>query len=198
MNWCEINLARDQVVSSKRRHRIYWMMMLYLLIMTGLLITATAGASSKIRNGLALHRRAQQIEKQFETASPNSPSMLTYAEELRRTLLRNETQLAEINAALPDRIQSVLPLIISVINQPGNSELYKLSFTQQTREKKPELEFSILVPAGQRDAADFLQRWKRDPLLARQFETITPSTTKRGTMGQGEVLIMSYRAGFKD
>ena len=198
MNWCEINLARDHVVSSKRRHRIYWLMMLYLFVTAGLLVAATAGASSKIRNGLALHRRAQQIEKQFDAASPNSASMRDHGDELKRTLLRNETQLAEISAALPDRIQSVLPLIISIINQPGSSKLHKLSFTQQTRGGSPELEFSILVPAAQRDAADFLQRWKRDPLLARQFETITPSTTKRGTINQGEVLIMSYKANFKD
>jgi len=117
---------------------------------------------------------------------------------MKQTLLKNKQRIESVNTALPDKVQTMLPLMISLINQPGGSQLHKLKFTQQNRIGDPELEFSIRIPAAQRGAADFLQRWKTDELLADQFTTITPANTQRGKIGAGDILIMSYKATFKE
>ena len=198
MSWCDIDLARDLVCSPKTRRRIYWGMLLYLVAATGLLVLTANRATSDIKDGMELHRRALLIQNGFRATHPSATSMRNYAEQMKQTLLKNKQRIESVNTALPDKVQTMLPLMVSLINQPGGSQLHKLKFTQQNRIGDPELEFSIRIPAAQRGAADFLQRWKTDELLADQFTTITPANTQRGKIGAGDILIMSYKATFKE
>lgn len=198
MRWCEIDLAHDLVYSRKNRCAIYRSMLLYLVAATGLLALVAGRATTDVKDGLELHRRSQRIQKEFRADHPSASSMQNYAEQMKQTLLKNKQRIESVNTALPDKIQTMLPLMVSLINQPGGSKLHKLKFTQQNRDRNPELEFSIRIPAAQRGAADFLQQWKTDELLARQFTTITPANTQRGKIGSGDILIMSYKATFKE
>lgn len=198
MNWCEINLARDLVYSARKRKRIYWMMIFYLCAAGGLL-TITAGfATQRILEGFDYHKLAVRIQQSFTDANPYSSSMPAYAENLNLNLQKNQRAVKALDRALPDKLHTALPLIVSVLNQSDNGVLHRLSFSPTSGTGPHELAFSIRVPASQQSPPEIVQNWQNDEILRRQFSSITPATTHREKIGGKEVLIMSYKAVFRE
>ena len=85
--------------------------------------------------------------------------------------------------------------MISLIKHPNAGKLYKLAFIQQVKNADSELDFSICTSAAQQSAR---QQWQKDDLLTPEFSAIIPVTTKRGRVEKKDVLIMSYKAAFRE
>lgn len=198
MNWCEINLARDLIYSSRKRQRVYWMMILYLCA-AGCLLAITAGiATQRVLEGFDFHRQALRIEQRFSNTHPSASSMPSYAEDLNQILLSDQNAIEALGQALPEQLHTTLPLIVAILSCPDNGTLHKLSFSQETSQGSSELVFSIRVPLAQRSPPSFIQQWNNDKTLSRQFSSITPVTTHREKIGGEDVLIMSYKAVFRE
>ncbi len=195
MNWIEINLARDLVYPAKKRRILYRGMIAYLFVMIILLALTAGKASVDIREGLVFRQRAAQIQKRFATRYPQERSLRDCATRLKNKLLKNETEATAISEALPEKVRTMLPLMVSLINQPNAGTLYKLSFIQKLKNTHSDFEFSICTSAAQQNAR---QLWQKDALLSRQFSAIVPTTTKRGRVDKRDVLIMSYKAVFRE
>lgn len=198
MNWSEINLAHDLICPSKKRHQIYWGMILY-LGGAGILLAVAAGtASMKIRKGVEFHQRSALIQKIFKLNHPNEPTLYESAEQLKDALGKKEAEASSINTALPPKAHTMLPLLSSLIQQTNNNRLYALTFSQQTEKAGSQLEFSIYVPVTQNKAPEFSYNWQEDEYLSHQFNGIIPVTTRHGRVAGGPVSIRSYKAVFKE
>ena len=125
--------------------------------------------------------------------------MLKYASRLRTQIDDSAQQIRSLQDALPAGVYSALPLLTVLVNQSDGSTLRKLTFIQENG-KRPMLEFSIAVPVRGRKTpvSALLQSWQKDPELTKQFSSITPTTTLRGESKDEDVLIMNYRALFRE
>lgn len=198
MNWCTINLACDMVCPTGKRRTIYWLMIFY-LFSAGLLIAVTAGvATRRIQEGFKFQRRALYIQQVFNQNNSATASMPEVAENLKTALGAGTKDVQAVQNAQPGKIQTMLPLLIALLDQTNGEILHKLVFSQQSEYAGPELEFSIRVPAAPHSQPDFIQRWKDDPFLSQQFSSITPVTTRLGQVGNSEVQIMSYKVVFME
>ena len=198
-----INLARNLVWTARQRYTIYWAMLGYLLIASILLVFTASRATYKIQQGVDFKRQAQVLQKRFTSRYPNQPGMEAYASLLKENLQKKAAQAAAINAALPITMYSTLPLL-NLLDDPAQSgRINKLSFEQRAKESgKPELTFSVMIPevaggAGAEVPAP-LQRWRNDPILAREFAAITPTTTERGSSDGEAFSILKYKAVFRE
>jgi hypothetical protein len=203
MNINGINLARNLVWTARQRYTIYWAMLGYLLIASILLVFTASRATYKIQQGVDFNRQAQALQKRFASRYPNQPSMEAYAGLLKNNLQKKAAQAAAINAALPVTIYSTLPLLNLLADSAQSGLINKLSFEQRGKDSgKPELSFSVMFPessggAGVETPAS-LQRWRSDPVLAREFTSITPTTTEHGSIDGDFFSILKYKAVFRE
>jgi hypothetical protein len=199
MGMGEINLGKEMIWSAKDRRKIYRLMLLYLLLFAILLPLTARRAVEAVSEGLEFLRQTEEIQAQFKRANPGQPALPVFAVRLRDTLQENSKKVSAVGAALPLTTHSVIPVLDLLISQHDNVHLNKLSFIQQNKEKKPELEFSAILPArGGTEAPAFLRNWRNDQRLARQFTAISPATTERGTFLNEEVLITRYKAVWRE
>lgn len=203
MNANQINLARGFVLNARQRQTIYRGMIGYLLVAYAVLVFTVNRATQRIQEGLNLTRQAQEIGQRFSSRYPGQPGMETYARQLKDALQKKNAQAAAINSALPVTTYSTLSLLNLLADPAQSGRINKLSFTQKGKQDgKPELIFSIMVPAIAREAGAetpaSLQRWRKDPTLAREFTAITPITTEQGTVGSETVSILKYKAIFRE
>ena len=198
MNWYNINLASHRICPAAKRRQIYGGMLLYLSASIILLALTASHATTQVKEGIISRQRARNIQQNFKNTHPSSISMRDYADLLKQIIQSNIAQTAYLNQALPNRVHTVLPLMVSLINQPDQSQLHKLNFKQQPDQGGTELDFSIRVPTTQRDEVSFLNNWKNNDRLTQQLEAIIPSTTQRGAIGKQEIFIMSYKAKLKE
>ena len=198
-----INLARDLVWTARQRYMIYWAMLGYLLIAGILLVFTASRATYKIQQGVDFNRQAQVLQKRFTSRYPTQPGMEAYANLLKENLQKKAAQAAAINAALPATMYSTLPLLNLLADPAQSGRINKLSFEQRVKDGgKPEVTFSVMIPespggAGA-EAPASLQRWRSDPVLAREFSAITPTTTERGTSDGEAFSILKYKAVFRE
>jgi len=118
-------------------------------------------------------------------------------------LQKKSGQAASINAALPAAMHSALPLLNQLADPLQGGLINKLSFEQEGKDNgRPDLTFSVMIPDDVSGAGTeiplALQRWRSDPVLAREFAAITPTTTERGNVGNDVVLILKYNAVFRE
>ena len=199
----QINLARGFVLTARQRQTMYRAMIGYLLIAYAVLVFTVNRATHRIQDGLDLSRQTQGTEQRFSNRHPGQPGMETYARQLKEALQKKNGQAAAINEALPGTSYSTLPLLNLLADPAQSVRMNKLSFTQKGKQDgKPELVFSIMVPQITREAGAetpaSLQRWRKDPTLAREFTAITPTTTEQGTVGSEAVSILKYKAIFRE
>ena len=203
MNTNQINLARGFVWNARQRQTIYRGMIGYLLIAYAALAFTVNRATQRVQAGLDLNCKSQEIERRFSKRYPGQPGMEAYARQFKESLQKKNVQAAAINEALPATTYSTLPLLNLLADPAQSGRMNKLSFTQKGKQDgKPELVFSIMVPAMSREAGvetpASLQRWRKDPALAREFTAITPTTTEQGSVGGEAVSILKYKAIFKE
>jgi len=198
-----INLARNFVWTARQRCMIYRAMLGYLLIACILLVFTASRATYKIQEGIDFNRQAQVLQKRFTSLHPDHPGMEAYAGLLKENLQKKAAQAAAINTALPATTYSTLPLLNLLVDPEQSGRINKLSFEQRGKESgKPELTFSVMIPeitgGARAETPASLQRWRSDPVLAREFAAITPTTTERGSV-EGEIFsILKYRAVFRE
>jgi hypothetical protein len=197
MIWCEINLARDLVLSAQRRKRVYRAMIIYLALTILALAVSTLFATKNIVQGISLYGKSQKIQKHFKQTYPEKESLPVYANELKTELKVSCLAANEIQSALPAKTQPLLPLIAELLNPTDNSLLCGMNFLQKPNEPEPSLEFSLCWPTIQRTQPAFLQQWRKNEQLRNQFAAITPATTKRERIDGVDVFIMSYKALFR-
>jgi hypothetical protein len=199
MNRLEINLANDLIMPARKRRLIYRALLVYLLLAGGVLAVTCGKASSDIREALVSRHRAGIIQQQFQRLHPGERSMLQYADRLQAQVNDCTQQARTLREALPASIHSALPILTVLVNQTDGSTLRKLTFIQESG-KRPLLEFSIAVPVQGRKspASVLLQNWQKNPELTKQFAVITPTTALRGEPKDEDMLIMNYRATFKE
>lgn len=199
MDRLEINLAKDLILSARTRRLIYRVMLVYLLLAGWVLTLACGKASSDILKALACRHSTSLIQQQFLRGHPGENSMLKYASRLQTQIDDSTQQARSLREALPAGIYSALPLLTVLVNQSDGSTLRKLTFLQE-KGKRPMLEFSIVVPIRGRKSpvSGVLQNWQKDSELTKQFSSITPTTTLRGESKDEDVLIMNYRAFFRE
>ena len=198
-----INLARNFVWTARQRCTIYRAMLGYLLIANILLVFTASRATYKIQQGVDFKRQAQVLQKRFARLYPDQPGMEAYASLLKENLHKRAAQAAAINTALPVTIYSTLPML-NLLADPAQSGLInKLSFEQRGKDSgKPELTFSVMIPentggAGAETPAS-MQRWRSDPVMAREFAAITPTTTEHGSIDGEFFSILKYKAVFRE
>lgn len=199
MGMGELNLAKEMTWSDKDRRKIYRLMLLYLLFFAILLPLMARRAVTAVSEGLEFRRQTQAIQAQFEQANPGQPGLLVCAARLRDNVQENSKKVSVLSTALPPTTHSVLPVLDLLISQHDSVYLNKLSFLQQNKENKPELEFSVFLPArGGAESPVFLRTWRNDQRLARQFKAIVPATTERGTFMNEEAQITRYKAVWRE
>lgn len=198
MTKCNINLARGIIYPKTRRIILHWTMLAYLCIAGIVLVFTIIGAVDNIKRAAEFHKVTEEIQNRFKKEHPDKTSLTDYAAELNTILLENSAEITAIDNALPDKVQTMLPLLISLVSQPDRSEIYNLVFIQQLKSKKPSLEFSLYLPIAEKSSPVFLSEWQNDTQLIKQFKDITPVTTKRGRVNNHNVSIMSYLAEFRE
>lgn len=200
MSMGNVNLAKKLVLPARERRLVYRWMLVYLLVCLILLPVVAYRASVKIRDGLQSGRQAVMILERFRKETPDRGGMMSYANTLRASLERDAEHAAAVSAAIPHTAHSVLPLLDLILHQNGENILNRLAFEQEDRNKRPSLEYSLSLPeAKARDAsASMLRNWRADQTLARQFSAIVPIITERGRVGSQDVLVMRYRAVFRE
>lgn len=200
MSMGEINLAKKMVWSARERRILYRWMLTYLLVSVILLPVVAYRASVKISDGVYCGRQAEIIQSRFQQQHPEQSGMLNYADTLRDTLRRDARHAAAVGAAFPHTAHSMLPLLEMLLHQNGNSSISRMAFVQEDRNRRPSLEFSLILPAGsaRANSTALLRNWRKDPKLIRQFTAMVPLVTERGKMMNRDVLIMRCRAVFKE
>jgi hypothetical protein len=199
MNWCDINLARDLICPPKRRILLHWIMVFYLIAAFFVLLLSVFSASKNIKNGMDFLRQTSEIKSRFESNYPNEQSLGDYAPALKTELKSDAAEARSISDALPDNLQTMLPLISSLVNQPDDSQIYNLSFVQQAKNsQRPSLEFSLYLPISAKSSPRFLSEWQKKRELTQRFADIIPVTTKRGWVNNSSVSIMSYKVEFEE
>jgi hypothetical protein len=199
----EINLARCFVWTARQRHLIYRAMLGYLLISGVLMAAAANWAARNIRAGVELRSQAQAIQQRFILRHPDQSDMVTYANLLKDTLQKKTGQAASIDAGLPPAIYSTLSLLNLLADRTQIGFISKLSFEQQSKDDGlPELNFSVMIPEGLSvsgsETPQALQQWRKNPVLAREFAALTPTTTERGNIGSATGSILKYKAVFRE
>lgn len=203
MNTHNINLARSFVLNARRRKMIYRLMMAYLLLSSVLLVFSANRATHRIQEGLNFNRQSQALQKSFSLRHPNQPGMETYASLLKDSLQNQSAQAASIQVALPANIYSTLPLLNLLVDPAQSGSINKLYFEQEGKESgKAELVFSVMIPVSTGEAGSetpsALQRWRRDPVLAGEFASITPTTTEQGSFDGRFFSVLKYKAVFRE
>lgn len=199
MKLLDINLAKDLILPARKRYLVYRVMLIYLALAVCVLAITCGKASSDIREALGYRHRAGLIRQQFRQLYPAEDSMPEYADRLQVQVTDCIQQVRVLREALPACIYTAVPMLNALVNQSDGSTLRKLSFIQENN-RQPVLEFSIAVPVRGRKSpvSVSLQNWQKNPELTKQFATITPTTTLRGESKDEDVLIMNYRAAFKE
>lgn len=199
MKLLDINLARDLILPARKRRLIYRAMLIYLSLAVCVLALTCGKASSDIYEALGYRHRAGLIRQQFRQIYPGQDSIPEYADRLQVRVNDCIQQVRGIREALPACIYTAVPMLNALVNQSDGSTLRKLAFIQENN-RQPVLEFSIAVPVKGRKSpvSVSLQNWQKNPELTKQFATITPTTTLRGESKDEDVLIMNYRATFKE
>jgi hypothetical protein len=196
----DINLAKKAVWSAKERRIIYKWMLVYLLVCLLLLPVVAYRASVKIRDGIAASHQVQNIQQRFRQEHPDQGSMLIYANALRDSLGRDAAHAAAVSAAFPHTAHSMLPLLDLILHQNGDSMINRLAFEQEDRNRRSSLEFSLALPesSARADSTTLLRNWRGDPTLVRQFSAIVPINTERGNVMGQDMMMMRYRAIFRE
>ena len=196
-----INLASSLVLTARQRRLIYRAMLWYFLFASLLLVLAASRATRAVQDGLDLKRQSQALQKRFKARYPDQPGMEAYAGLLTANLQKKADQAAAVNTALPTNLYSTISLL-NLLADPTvqGSRMNTLSFEKV--DGKPELVFSVMVPqdtGGEgADSPAFLQKWRKDPVLVKEFTAITPVTTERGSVGNEKVSIRKYKAIFRE
>ncbi len=180
----------------------YRAVLTYLLIMAFLLAAVTVQAIEKVRAGTTFYSRSHTVQQSFAKQYPENPDLIDHAQNLKKQIDRDTARIASISEALPESVHSVLPVLVLLANQPDKGMLHKLAFTQQSAKNPMKLSFDLMVPeATARNGSPsqaFVQKWKKDPLLAEYFSELKPVRSRRETQDGKPVFITQYEAMDKD
>lgn len=200
MKYCEINLAKDLVLSKNKRKQAHRLISGYLFVSSIVLSLAVFQAISNIMHGIFSCNETSIIKKNFKQIYPNQLNIKSYADELLERVDRNRKTAISICQALPPGNYSALPVLKSIVSQSDESSLHQLTFMQEDKRGRPALDFSITTPLTSRigPSSAFIRNWQNHPELTQQLAAITPTTTRRGILNNEDVSIMNYRGTFKE
>lgn len=203
MNINGINLVGNLVWNARQRRTIYRAMLGYLLVACVLLVFTAGRAALAVREGLDLNRQAQVLQQRFKTRHPEQSGMEAYAGRLKEQLEKKTAQADSINAVQPATLCSIIPLLNLLADPVQGGRVNKLSFAQQGNEGgRPELNFSVTIPANlsgdNAEVLAFLKQWRNNPVLFREFSSISSTTTERGNVAGTPVSIRKYKAVFRE
>lgn len=199
MSMGDLNLAKELVWSARKRSVVYRLMLFYLLASSVLLPLLARRAVVKICDGASYHRQSRVIQKRFENEYPGQGAPPVCAEGLSETMKQNVKKAAAINQAAPSVTRSIVPVLELLLRQRENGQISQMLFTQENKNKKAEMDLSLIVPARSGgDSPAFLRNWRNDPQAVKQIATVVPVTTERGSIMDQDVLTMKYKLTFKD
>jgi len=202
MPHCDINLAEGIIWPRWKRLLAYRLLLIYFFVMALLLLSMTGRIVQKIYNGVVCYRQSREFQLTFSKLHPARANLINHAQGLKAQLDRDAARIESINDALPPSIHTPLPALVLLANQPDKNMLHKFEFSQQTKNDPVKLRFDLITPVhstrGASSSAVFLQKWKRDPHLTRQFPEIKQLQVRRAELAGGPVFITQYKALSKD
>lgn len=199
MSRCDVNLGRDFILPSDKRRRIYRAMQFYLTVCIPLFGAAVYASFLNIREADACRDSSRTAGMQIDRSLNGMSGLLHYADQLRTQVEENARQSQAIRDSLPSATHTILPLMAFVINRSGRSDILNRMSLTHGKDGSPTLEFSLVLPGDRKNPGqNFLRDWQADPALAASFSSITPVTTRLGDSESEGMVIVNYRAVFKE
>jgi hypothetical protein len=199
MNLCNINLGRDFILSAVQRRRIYRLMQIYLTLCAPVLCLATYASFLNLQQASLIRNKDRALCAQFSFAGEGPHTLRNYADRLKNRIDSRASQAKAVRDALPPATRTVLPLLAFIINQSdAGTALERISLTPG-HNGLPALEFSLILSGDtKKNGQNFFRDWQKNSELAAAFSSITPVTTRRSEAGQAGIVVVNYRAIFKE
>jgi hypothetical protein len=192
-----LNLGRGFVFTSKTRHLINLIFLIYLLVCGGLIIVICNRASRNIVAAQTLELRIDELSERFANTHPSGITLRAYHDQLLDQIRNQNSGLALLDTHTLQHLPIVQVLVELIEPLPGGVSLNEANYHGENRL----LQFSIVIPRGANlspiTSDKLIDTWRKQPLIRAEVDSITAVFSDRTTLNDRDVYIVRFRCVLK-